>query len=80
MGILGINGVGHIYVGKIGKGVWILIGSLILLAIGIATVVFMVGYALIFVYILIWIWQIIDSKRICKEYNDYLRQTGKTLW
>ncbi|MBI1663536.1 MAG: TM2 domain-containing protein [Nitrosopumilus sp.] len=80
LGILGINGVGHIYVGKIGKGVWILIGSLILLAIGIATVVFMVGYALIFVYILIWIWQIIDSKRICKEYNDYLRQTGKTLW
>lgn len=80
LGILGINGVGHIYVGKIGKGIWILIGSLILLAIGIATVAFMVGYALIFVYVLIWIWQIIDSKKICKEYNDYLRQTGKTLW
>lgn len=80
LGIFGINGVGHIYVGKVGKGIGILIGSIIILAIGITTAVFIFGYAIIFAYILIWIWQILDSKRLCKQFNDYLRQTGKPLW
>jgi len=39
LGLLEIRGIGHICIGKVGKGIWILIGSLILFIIGIATVI-----------------------------------------
>jgi len=80
LGILGINGVGHIYVGKVWKGIGIFVGSLVLLIIGFATLGMVFGIAFIFVYVLIWILQIIESKKLCRQYNDYLRQTGKQLW
>jgi len=80
LGLLGINGVGHIYVGRIGKGVAILIGSIILYSIGIATVFFGVGIILLIIYFVVFIWQIIDSRNLCQEYNEYIRKTGNKPW
>lgn len=75
LGLFGINGIGHIYVGKTAKGVWILIGSLILFGIGIATVPIGVGIALLIIYFVIYIWQIIDSRNLCRKYNEELEAT-----
>lgn len=80
LGLLGIQGVGHMYVGKIGKGVGILIGSIILLAVGIVTVWFGVGIILLIGYFIMFIWQIVDSRNLCLQYNDYLAKNGKPPW
>ena len=80
LGILGINGVGHLYVSKVGKGVAILIGSLILAIAGFATLFFGVGVILLIIYFIIFIWQIIDSRNLCQEYNNYLLNNVRPPW
>lgn len=81
LGLFGIQGVGHIYVGKIGKGVGILIGSIILFALAIfltATGIgAIVGIPMIIGYLIMFIWQIIDSRNLCREYNQYLEQNQR---
>ncbi len=81
LGLFGIQGVGHLYVGKIGKGVGILIGSIILIIVAIALTATgigaIIGIPLIIMYIVMFIWQIIDSRNICREYNRYLEQYHK---
>jgi TM2 domain-containing membrane protein YozV len=80
LGLFGIQGIGHIYAGKVGKGVWILIGSLVLFVIGVATLFVGVGVIFLIIYFVIYIWQIIDSRKLCREYNDELEATGETPW
>ena len=75
VGLLGFCGVGHMYVGKVGKGIGILIGSWILIAIGIVTF----GIGLI-IYLILFIWQIVNARTLCKEYNDFLYRNGQPPW
>lgn len=81
LGLFGIQGVGHMYVGKIVKGVVILIGSFVLFIVAIVLVLTIVGAVigipLIIIYIVMFIWQILDSRKLCREYNDYYEQYGK---
>ncbi len=70
LGLIGIQGVGHMYVNRAGKGATILIISLILFWIGIAT--FPAGIILLIFYFIIFIWQIFDSRKCCYEYNTKL--------
>lgn len=80
LGLLGLSGIGHMYVGKVGKGVGILIGNILLWVIGFATMFFGVGFILLIVGLVLFIWQIIDSKKLCVYYNDHLRRTGSPPW
>ena len=80
LGLIGIQGIGHIYVGKVGKGVWLLIGSFILFVAGIATVTFGVGIVLLIIYFAIYIWQIVDSRNLCRKYNEALETTNNPPW
>jgi TM2 domain-containing membrane protein YozV len=80
LGLLGIQGVGHMYVGKVGKGIGILIGALILGTIGVLTIWVGVGVIFLIIYFIMLIWQIFDSRNLCKQYNDYLLKTGKPPW
>lgn len=80
LGLIGLQGTGHIYVGQVGKGIAILIISLILFGVGIATVYFGVGVVLLIIYFIIFIWQILDSRSRCMEFNDYLEKHGKRPW
>ena len=80
LGLLGINGIGQIYVGRVGRGVAILLGSIVLFAVGIATVAIVVGIVLLVIYFVIFIWQIIDARRLCQEFNRHVRETGKRPW
>ena len=75
LGLIGLPGIGHMYVGKVGKGVGILIGSWILIIVGVATL----GIGLI-VYLILFIWQIFDSRNLCRQYNQYLSQNGRPPW
>src|SRR6185437_10654743 len=43
LGLCGLQGIGHIYVGRVGRGIGILIGSIILFSISIALIVTLIG-------------------------------------
>ena len=75
LGIFGIGGIGHLYLGKIIKGIVILIVGIILLIITILTsgigLIVLIPYA---------IWVVYDSYKLCKRYNNELEQTGRSPW
>lgn len=94
LGLFGIFGIGHIYVGKIARG-------LVLLVVGILVVpVFLVfgllgivsldgtfiggGLALIVlsgaIWLIILIWQTFDAYRLANEFNLHLQRTGMPPW
>jgi len=75
LGLIGLPGIGHMYVGKVGKGVGILIGSWFLIVVGVLTM----GIGLI-IYLILFIWQIFDSRNLCRQYNQYLSQNGRPPW
>ena len=76
-GLICIFGVGHLYLGVIGKGVVILIAGFVLLIVGIATAAFGIGIVILILAIPLFIWQIIDSRKLCRQYNDYYEEYGK---
>ena len=75
LGIFGLCGIGQIYAGRVGRGIGIMIGVWILVAIGIATM----GIGLIAV-LAVFIWQIFDTKTLCKKYNNFLATNGSPPW
>lgn len=104
VGLLGIMGVGHIYVGRVRRGIVILVIGVtgwIVIFIPIAILGFMemeeeelenlenLGAAMGLVgtmvgvgigYLALFIWQILNSRKLCREYNEYLEQHSKPPW
>ena len=75
LGIFGLGGIGHIYLGMIGRGILILVVGIILIVVTIAT--FFVGLIILIPFA---IWVIYDARKNCKYYNDHLQQTGRPPW
>lgn len=75
LGIFGFGGIGHIYLGKILRGIVILIVGIILLGIAIASM----GIGLI-ILIPFAIWVILDARKLCREYNEYYEENGRPPW
>ena len=74
LGFFGLGGIGHLYLGKIIKGIVLLIVGIILAIIGWLTIfglIILLAFALYVVY---------DAYRLCKRYNDVLEQTGRPPW
>ena len=74
LGIFGLGGIGHLYLGKIIKGIVLLIVGIILAIIGWLTIfglIILLIFALCVVY---------DAYRLCKRYNNDLEQTGRPPW
>ena len=61
-----IPGLGQMYIGKIGRGVLILLFTALL--------------SMILVGFIIWIWNIFDAYNLAKKYNETLRATGRKPW
>lgn len=81
LGVFGISGVGHLYLGKIQTGIILLIGGVILIAIGVSRLIVVVWSLVILIgYLAIFIWQIIDARKLCAEYNKNLSEHGKPPW
>lgn len=72
LGIFGFGGIGHIYLGKLLRGIVILIIGIILLVITIVSM----GVGLI-ILIPFAIWVILDARKLCREYNAYYEQHGR---
>ena len=62
-GLFGFLGIGHMYIGKRGKGILILVISLLFFGIGLA-MFNNFGIFFLFCYLMIFIWQILDSKAL----------------
>ena len=99
VGLLGLMGVGHIYLGRVRRGIIILIIAPLswtmiftssamvglneleedvmvatIREIGVIVLVLEIGLFALF------IWQILNSRKLCKEYNEYLEQNGRAPW
>jgi len=89
-----IPGLGHLYAGKIGKGLLIMFSGIILGTLAIITLLgaisidstgAFVGATIFFIvfpiiYFVIWIWNMYDVNKTIKEYNGCLRKTGNPPW
>ena len=65
LGLFGLCGIGHMYIGKVGKGVGLLIGVIVLYAIGVVTVMFGVGIIFLIGALILYIWHIFDDSIFC---------------
>ncbi len=65
-----IPGLGHIYAGKVGKGIAILIGSVISFFLMILLIPILIAIAL-------WIYGIIDSYKTAERYNLFVAANGR---
>lgn len=94
LGLFGIFGIGHIYVGKIARGLVLLVAGILVvpvfLAIGVLGIIsldgnFMHGgFVLMILSGAIWfillIWQTFDAYRLANEFNMHLQRTGTPPW
>lgn len=88
LGLFGVMGIGHMYVGRLSRGFIILIAGLALIAaititavLGVAApvlwaVTLICGIALV----LLWIWQTYDAYRLANEYNYSMYRSGRPAW
>lgn len=84
-GLVGVlfMGVGQMYVGRIGRGIVILLSGIltgILFFVAMVGAFFSIGIALGIVRLSLWIWQMYDALKLTRLYNDALQSTGKTPW
>jgi len=61
-----IPGLGQMYVGKVGRGIIILLITIVLSVV-------LIGF-------IIWIWNIFDAYNLAKKYNEALKTTGTKPW
>jgi len=80
LGLFGFLGVGHIYIDKLGRGFVLLFIGWILLGIGVSTFMFGVGFVLLVIYFVIYIYHVIDARDNARKFNDYFVRTKKELW
>ena len=92
-GVFGFCGIGHIYIGKVLRGVLIMFIGWIPFGIGILvffaefisqndSIIQGLNLSMIsgILYVVIWIIQALDANRLAKKYNKYLMTTNKALW
>ncbi len=90
VGLIGLWGIGQMYVGRIARGVMFLILGLILMpalvligAFGMfvtAGLSLLLIFALPIVYLVLWIYQGYDAYKLAQEYNMHLSRTGSPPW
>jgi TM2 domain-containing membrane protein YozV len=86
-----ITGLGQMYVGKILRGICVLLGSVVIGSL--AVLIFFVpiesfslsGFvAGLIIYsaigITYWAWNIYDAYKLANQYNDYVMKNGKRPW
>ena len=104
-GIFALLGLGHIFIGKIGKGFGILVSGIIIYILfvimaislpvmlllglvesftgyaGSGGIIFIIMFILGIAYLVLWIWQIFNAKKLAKKFNELVRTNGgKEPW
>jgi TM2 domain-containing membrane protein YozV len=84
-------GLGQLYVGKIARGLGLMLVHFMMVFI-IASVVFagmifvgiggglMFGGIILAAWIAVWVWNIFDAHKLANEYNDSQRNAGRRPW
>ena len=90
LGLFGLMGIGHIYVGRIGRGLIILLAGFALNALGILGFIFglflipsglfLFGLLALVASFVLLIWQTYDAYMLANEYNARYQQTGRPPW
>ncbi len=75
LGIIGLGGIGHIYLGNITRGIVLLVVGIVLAIITLVT--FGIGFIVLIPFA---IWVIFDARSKCRYYNDYLEQNQRSPW
>lgn len=83
LGIIGVCGIGHIYVGRLARGCVILVTSLVIGAVGLVLALATLWYPeFVFVplaaYLGFYAWSVLDARRIVKRHNASLGDAGET--
>lgn len=90
LGLISLQGIGHIYIGKIAKGVGILVASMTIFIVSISYFLGLVKnfippflndylpFILFGIYFGPYILQIFDSRRLCIVYNAYVAENDAT--
>jgi hypothetical protein len=86
-GLFGFWGIGHIYAGRAGKGVVLLIAGIVIGALFWASVILtliLIGIFGVIVFGLLlfggWLWQTYDAYLTAREYNEFAIQHGRKPW
>ena len=90
LGLVSLQGIGHMYVRRIARGTGILVLSLLISALSISfvtgiipketipnTVLAFFLPILVSGYLMLYVFQILDSHRLCVSYNQYVIEHGK---
>ncbi|MBI3640207.1 MAG: hypothetical protein HY223_07830 [Thaumarchaeota archaeon] len=90
LGLVTLQGIGHIYVGRIARGTGILVLSLLISAFSMSYVTGLIPKEtipntvsafflpiLVAGYFMLYVFQILDSHRFCIEYNQHVAEHGK---
>lgn len=94
LGFFGLFGIGHIYVGKIVKGIVLLVIGIVAMPLFVLSSFF--GFSFLgdsgirawiilaiiagIAWLVIWIWQTFDAYRLANEYNAHVQRTGLPPW
>ena len=103
-GIFALPGIGHIYVGKVGKGIAILILGIVLIILTIVLIFSVVPFTMstdeattlenasigiwipiisavfAITYLVLFVWQIFNARKLAKKFNESVKTTGKEPW
>ena len=90
LGLVSLQGIGHMYVRRIARGIGILVLSLLISALSISFVTGIIPKetipntvsvfflpVLVSGYFMLYVFQILDSRRLCVTYNQYVSEHGK---
>jgi len=82
LSFFGLWEVGHMYAGKFGRGVLLLVAGLIftgLFWVSLLLTVILIGYVGLIMFAG-WLWQAYDAYNTVKRYNQVALQTGRAPW
>jgi len=74
LGFFCLWGIGHLYVGKINKGILLLFLGIVMIFL---SILFLFPF---FIGLIVWIWQTYDAHRLAKEFNRAVETTGRAPW
>jgi TM2 domain-containing membrane protein YozV len=93
---IGVFGIGHIYVGRIRRGIVLLVVSLAIHVPLVMAAVLLIpslflsreAFGALFIGVVVlglvnlglWIWQGYDAYKLAKQFNEHVRQYGKVPW
>jgi len=81
VGFFGLFGIGHIYVGRIMKGIMFLVIGFVLIAlVFVGTLFIFCGIPFLLIGFVVWILQTLDAHKLAIQYNEVLQRTGRPPW